>query len=61
MKKIKNKIPDIQSVRNKSIENMRLFDEKVLNKFRVSLDKKLILRKEQLQASLMVENLTSIT
>ena len=40
---------------------MRRFDEKVLKKFRVSLDKKLILRKEQLQAPLMVENLTSIT
>ncbi len=54
-------IPDIQSVRDISIENMRRFDEKVLKKFRVSLDKKLILRKEQLEASLMVENLTSIT
>ena len=40
---------------------MKLFDEKVLKKFRVSLDKKLILRKQQLLPSLMVDNLTSIT
>ena len=44
--------PDIQSIRNKSIENMKLFDEKILKSFRVSLDKKLILRKEKLQATL---------
>ena len=44
--------PDIQSIRNKSIENMKLFDEKILKSFRVSLDKKLILRKEKLQAAL---------
>lgn len=54
-------IPDIQSVRDKTIEDMRRFDEKVLKKFRVSLDKKLILIKEQLKAALMVDNLTSIT
>ncbi len=44
--------PNIQSIRNRSIENMKQFDEKILKNFRVSLDKKLILRKEKLQATL---------
>lgn len=39
---------------------MRRFDEKVLKKFRVSLDKKLILRKEELQTTLTHNNLASI-
>lgn len=44
--------PDIQSIRNKTIENIKLFDEKRLGNHIVSLDKKLILRKEKLQADL---------
>lgn len=43
-------LPDIQSIRNKAIENIKQFDEKHLKNHVVSLDKKLILRKEKLQA-----------
>ena len=47
-------MPDIHSIRNNSIENMARFDEKVFKTFRVSLDKKLILRTEELKASLTI-------
>ena len=43
--------PDIQSIRNKTIENIKQFDEKTLEKHIVSLDNKLILRKEKMQAN----------
>jgi nicotinate phosphoribosyltransferase len=39
-------MPDIQSVRKYCIENRKFFDEKEAADYRVSLDKKLILRKE---------------
>jgi nicotinate phosphoribosyltransferase len=44
--KLVMQMPDIQSVRKFCIENRAIFDEKETKDYRVSLDKKLILRKE---------------
>jgi hypothetical protein len=49
-------LPDIQSIRDKTIENIKLFDEKSLAKHRVSLNNKLILRKEKMQAMNYLKN-----
>jgi nicotinate phosphoribosyltransferase len=43
-------MPDIQSVRKYCSENREIFDEKEATDYRVSLDKKLILRKEEFMA-----------
>jgi nicotinate phosphoribosyltransferase len=40
-------MPDIQSVRKYCIENCQAFDKKEMSDYKVSLDKKLILRKEE--------------
>jgi Nicotinate phosphoribosyltransferase C-terminal domain len=55
-------MPDIQSVRKYCIENRKDFDEKETTNYKVSLDKKLILRKEKFiaQNRHQVQDLTPV-